>query len=65
MDNKTIYYVSTETEEGGEQSRQLIRAASMRDARIQALSIVTIRRATQDDMLLALPPSSLPIEDAG
>jgi hypothetical protein len=59
---QAIYYVSTQAD--GKEKSRLIRATSKAAARTKALSIVTVRKAQQQDMLLALPPSSLPIEDA-
>jgi len=58
-----IYYVSTEAD--GKESARLIRADSKAAARAKALSVVTVRKASQQDMLLAVPPNSLQIEDAG
>ena len=58
-----IYYVSTEAD--GKESARLIRADSKAAARAKALSVVTVRKASQQDMLLAVPPNSLQIEVAG
>jgi hypothetical protein len=62
MDKTTIYYVNTEAD--GKEQPRLIRASSKSAARSKALSIVTVRKALQEDILLALAPSNLPIEDA-
>jgi hypothetical protein len=67
MGNQAIFCVITKAD-GNDlliaNTVRLIRATSKVAARAKALEIVTVRRATQDDMLMALPPSSLPIEDA-
>jgi hypothetical protein len=62
MENKTIYYVSTETD--GKETPRLVRADSKAHARSHALSIVTVRKANQADLLLAIPPNTLLLEDA-
>jgi|ETNvirome_2_1000_1030626.scaffolds.fasta_scaffold114638_1 hypothetical protein len=62
MGNQAIYCVVTKAD--GNETTRLIRATSKLVARAKALEIVTVRRATQDDMLMAVPPSNLPIEDA-
>jgi hypothetical protein len=60
--DKTIYFVSTEAD--GKEEPHLIRADSKAAARSKVLSIVTVRRASQRDMELAVPPNTVPIEDA-
>ena len=59
-----IYYVDTKLgDEKG--SARLIMASSRSAARSKVLSVVTVRKASQQDMLLVLPPNSLQVEDAG
>jgi hypothetical protein len=61
--NPVIYYVDTKlADEKG--SARLIRASSRSAARSKVLSVVTVRKASQQDMLLVLPPNSLQVEDA-
>ena len=60
--SKTIYYVENKGDPVPKQ--QLVRADSPAKARDHVLKVVTVRKATQEDMMLAMSPNGLKIEEA-